>query len=67
MNKLLELQLATIAARSRTGDQSIATSAANDTIRIERVVYGAGGKSMVTPLSKALPFDAAVKALNALN
>lgn len=52
MFKLLaDIQQATIAARSRTGDNSISTRADKGRVQIVRVSYDAQGTSTVMPMS----------------
>lgn len=66
MQELLNLQAATLAARTRTGDKSISTSAKSGFIRVVRVVYNAKGTSTVTPMSSDLSAVKAIEFLNAL-
>ena len=66
MQNIIKLQAATLAARTRTGDKSIATSAESGLIRIERVSYDAKGNAVISPLSGNLSADKAIEFLNAL-
>lgn len=63
---LAQIQAATLAARTRTGDATIGTQVKAGKVQIVRVTYNAKGKSTVTPASDFLPIPEAVAALNAL-
>lgn len=66
MKDLLALQSATLAARARTGDQSIGTNAEQGQIRVVRVTSDTTGNWTVSDLSDPLPATKAVEFLNAL-
>jgi len=48
---LKKIQAATLAARERTGDKTIATQAKAGKTQIIRVTYDAKGKATITPVS----------------
>lgn len=66
MQSLIKLQAATIAARTRTGDKTIATNAEAGAVRVVRVSYDAAGNSTVVELTKGVTVDGAVEFLNAI-
>lgn len=61
MKNLIKLQTATIAARARTGDKSIATSVEGGMVRVESV-----RDDVVTTLTADMTVDQAVDFLNAI-
>lgn len=60
---LRPLQSATLAARTRLGDQTIGTHVSRGLYQIIRVTYDKSGKSTVTPFSAWLPMSAVITAL----
>jgi hypothetical protein len=63
---LLKLQAATLAARQRTGDKTIATRAEAGRVQVVRVTYDATGKSTVEPLVAPMPTADAISYLRAM-
>lgn len=66
MQDIIKLQSATLAARTRTGDKTISTSANKGLVRVERVTYNPRGIATISPLSADLPMAKAVEFLNAI-
>lgn len=68
MATLMDLRNATLSARRRTGDNAIGTQVEAGKVQVVRVTYpsGKGGKSVVTPLTRFLDPDDAIRALDAL-
>lgn len=66
ISMLFQLRDATVAARSRTGDQSLGTDVHAARVRVIRVTYDASGASNVTPLTGYTPYKQAIAFLNAL-
>lgn len=63
---LKEIQIATLAARERTG-LNIATKVDRGVMHIEVVGYNAKGVSTITPVStRAVPLSKVVEVLNAI-
>lgn len=60
------IQAATLAARKRTGDQTIGTRVKQCRFQIVSVTYAKGGKSTVTERSEWLAGANLIKALDAL-
>lgn len=60
------IQVATLAARQRTGDKTIGTRVKQGTFQIIRVEYAKTGKSTVTEVSGWLAGPDLIPALNAL-
>ena len=63
---IFQLQAATLAARTRTGDAAIGTRARNGQVQIVRVSFDASGNSTVCPLSGWMPVRDCVVALAAI-
>jgi hypothetical protein len=61
-----ELVKATLAARDRLNDHSIATRVKAGLFQIVRVTYGKRGVSTVTEVSARLPLPQIIEALNAM-
>lgn len=66
MELIKQIQAATLAARARTGDNSIGTHVKQGKTQIVRVTYDDKGKSTVTPASDWMASDLIPAALNAL-
>lgn len=65
---MANLQQATLEARKRTGDKSIATRVEAGRIQVVKVTYpaGGGGRSNVEPITEYMTIGEAIRALEAL-
>ncbi len=61
---MVELRNATLAARQRTGDKTIATNIKKGLVQVVRVVYNGKGTSTVTPVSNKITEAEAIALLN---
>ena len=64
MNRIIELQRATQAARARLDDRTIGTRVKNGMFQIVAVQYDDSGRSSVKPLTKWQTADQCIDKLN---
>lgn len=66
LQDMFTLRNATLAARQRTGDETIGTTVSAGKVQIVRVTFNAKGRSTVAPATDWLTVAEAVQALEAL-
>lgn len=58
------LRTATLAARARTGDNTIGVAVRRGTFQVQRITYPNGATAVIRPLTHWLDLSEAVEALN---